>query len=97
MAAEYRRIRFSELGGAERRGEILYTVAAHMLPSEDGRPATTANSGGYEVVQKANTVAGQSVDVRGLDRLVTVAAQIVEPLIISLNEENVGTICLSGE
>ena len=96
FAAEDGGVSFGELRGSERGQEIGDPVAAHVLAGEDGGATAAADRRGDEVVPEQNAVFGELIDVGRFDDGVAVTAEVVEPLVVGLDEEDVGTVGLGG-
>jgi|GEM_PF-4601133 len=94
FAAEDGGVGFGELSGGERGQEIGDAVAAHVLAGEDGGATTAADRRGYEVIPEQNAVFGELINMGRFDDGVAVTAEVVEPLVVGLDEEDVGTVGL---
>ena len=82
--------------GRQRRGEVVDPVTPHVLAGQDRSPARTADGRGDKGVVEDHSIGGQLVEMGRLDDRVAHAAQVVEPLIVGQQEENIGPGLLAG-
>ena len=84
---------FGKEAGAGRHGSLVvhYSVVAHILTGKDGGSAGRAKGGGHESVGKMGPLAGDPVEVWGLEKLrgFLHEAHEVVAVVVAQNEQDV--------